>query len=133
MATKHKPIILAPNMSPAAAVGLPEARPALPKVKAVEPFGSKILVETLRDDEIMGTNLYVGAGKGTGGGDGAPQALIVKLGPKVEADCGLKEGQRIYWTGKGTLVEDPRVTKGRSRALLEISNILAIIEEEEDK
>lgn len=132
MAQKQKPLILTPPMvvSPAAAIGLPDARPPLPKVKSVTPFGSKILVETLRDDEIMGTSLYVGAGKGTGGSDGAPQAVIVKLGPAVPNDSGLKEGQRVYWTGKGTLVEDPQVTKGRSRALLEISNILAIIEED---
>ncbi len=111
-------------------VGLPDARPPLPKIKSVNPFGSKILVEVLRDDEILGTNLYVGAGKGTGGGDGAPQALIVKLGPSVPTESNLKEGQRIYWSGKGTLVEDPETTEGRSRALLEISNILAVIEEQ---
>jgi hypothetical protein len=135
MANKHhKPVILAPPesvLTPATAIGLPEARPALPKIKSVSPFGSKILVETLRDDEIMGTALFVGAGKGTGANaDGAPQAVIVKLGPQVAADSGLKEGQRIYWSGKGTLVEDPNTTTGRSRALLEISNILAIIEED---
>jgi hypothetical protein len=131
MANKHKPLILTPTLSaPQSAEPIfPKNRPALPKIKSVQPFGSKILVETLRDDEIMGTNLYVGAGKGSGQGDGAPQALIIKLGPKVEADAGLKEGQRIYWTGKGTLVEDPATTEGRSRALLEISNILAVIEE----
>lgn len=127
---QKKPLILTPTLTPSAAVGLPEAPPPLPKIKSVTPFGSKILVETLRDDEIMGTNLFVGAGKGTGGGDGAPQAIIVKLGPKVDADAGLKEGQRVYWTGKGTLVEDPSTTKGRSRALLEIANILAVIEED---
>ncbi len=128
MPQKHKPLILTPNVGGPVALG--ENRPALPKIKAVAPFGSKILVETLRDDEIMGTALYVGAGKGTGmNADGAPQAIIIKLGPKVEADSGLKEGQRIYWSGKGTLVEDPNTTSGRSRALLEISNILAIIEE----
>lgn len=133
MAPKHKPLILTPpTMSPSQAVGLPTNRPALPKIKGVVPFGSKILVETLRDDEIMGTQLFVGKGDGTGGNGGAPQAIIVKLGPKVEVESGLKVGQRIYWTGKGTLVEDPEVAEGRSRALLEISNILAIIEEKEE-
>lgn len=113
------------------ALGSPEARPSLPKIKSVMPFGSKILVEVLRDDEIMGTNLFVGAGKGTGGTDGgAPQALIIKLGPCVSPDSGLAEGQRVYWSGKGTLVDDPSKDPGRSRALLEINNILAIIQED---
>lgn len=129
MASKHRPLILTPTVSPSAALGFPENRPALPKIKSITPFGSKILVETLRDDEIIGTQLSLGAGSGTGASEGAPQAIIVKLGPKVDADCGLKVGQRIYWTGKGTLVQDPQTVKGRSRALLEISNIMAIIDE----
>jgi hypothetical protein len=129
MAQKQKPLILTPNLA-VTPIGLPAARPALPKVKSVSPFGSKILVETLRDDEIMGSQLYVGAGKGTGGADGAPQALIVKLGPTVPKDSGLEVGQRVYWTGKGTAISDPETSEGRARALLEVSNILAIIEED---
>lgn len=112
------------------AMNLGDVRPALPKVKSVSPFGSKILVEVLRDDEIMGTSLIVGAGSGSGATDGAPQAIIIKLGPTVAEESGLKEGQRVYWSGKGTLVQDPTTNPGRSRALLEISNILAIINEE---
>ena len=104
-----------------------EIRNALPKVKAVHPFGSKLLVEVLRADEIMGTNLIVGEKTQL---NGAPQALIVEVGPQVEANTGLKAGQRIYWTGRGTEVTDPSGTPGRVRALLEISNILAVIEEE---
>lgn len=130
MSKNSKQLIVPTHMSTA----LPTigTRPALPKVKTVSPFGSKILVEILRDDEIIGSNLLLGAaGKGTGtGGDGAPQAVIVKLGPGVDASTGLKEGQRIYWTGKGTAISDPQTHEGRTRALLEISNILAIIEED---
>jgi co-chaperonin GroES (HSP10) len=96
-----------------------------PKVVAVKPFGSKILVEILDPSETVETNLHIPQNVSN---DGAPQAYIVELGPSVDESLGLKEGQRVYWTGKGTLVEDPRAT--RDRALLEIHNILAIIEEE---
>ena len=59
---------------------------------------------------------------------GAPQAYIVELGPQVNEESGLAVGQRVYWNGKGVPVEDPR-SNGRVRALLEIHNIQAIIEE----
>jgi PAS domain S-box-containing protein len=64
-----------PDARPLAARGHQASRPALPKVTAVHPFGSKILVEILRDDEIMGTSLYVGSGQGHRRVDGAPQAV----------------------------------------------------------
>ena len=127
---KPSPLILPNKQNVAAQMGVEPIRPALPKVKGVRPFGSKILVEVLRDDEIMGTSLYVGAGAGTGAQDGAPQAVIIKLGSGVPADAGLSEGQRIYWTGKGTMVSDPTADPGRTRALLEIHNIIAILEED---
>lgn len=128
---QHKSDLILPNPTTmGVSMELGGTRPALPKIKNVSPFGSKILVEVLRDDEIMGTSLIVGAGKGTGATEGgAPQALIIKLGSGITEASGLKEGQRVYWSGKGTLVDDPTTCDGRSRALLEISNILAIINE----
>lgn len=114
----HKPAILMPDGD--------THRPALPKIKAVHPHGSKIMVEVLRADEILGTRLSVGANMEM---DGAPQAYVVELGPSVPEDAGIKVGNRIYWTGKGTQVVDPNTTSGRVRALLEISNILAVIDE----
>src|SRR5687768_5722537 len=104
-----------------------EYRPALPKASGVHPFGSKILVEVLRGDEIMGGSIIVSEKTQA---DGAPEPYIVELGAQVDEKSGLKVGQRIYWTGRGTEVKDPRETKGRVRALLEISNILAVIDEE---
>lgn len=97
-----------------------------PKISGVHPFGSKILVEILNQDELLDTNLFVPDNVKN---DGAPQAYIIELGPQINSDSGLKVGQRIYWTGKGTAVEDPRNTK-RVRALLEVHNIQAVIEEE---
>lgn len=103
-----------------------ELRVALPKAKAVHPFGSKILVEILRADEIMGTTLHISEGTQM---DGAPQAYITELGPCVSPEAGLAVGQRIYWTGKGTQVDNPACTSGRVNAFLEINNVLGIIEE----
>ena len=97
----------------------------VPKIKAVHPFGSKILVEALKSSEVLGTMLAV---DGSDTGD-APQAYIVELGPQVPEESGLKVGQRVYWEGKGMAVKDPRANSDRIRALLEISNIRAIIEE----
>jgi co-chaperonin GroES (HSP10) len=97
-----------------------------PKIAAVHPFGSKILVEVLQPDETIQTTLYLSDKTQD---DGAPQAYILELGPGVAADSGLKVGQRVYWNGKGTAVNDPRASK-RVRALLEIHNIQAIIEED---
>gem|GEM_PF-3399116 len=97
-----------------------------PKIAAVHPFGSKILVEVLTAEEVLHTSLYLSE---ITTDDGAPQAYLLELGPGVSADSGLKVGQRVYWNGKGTAVTDPRAGK-RIRALLEVHNIQAIIEEE---
>jgi len=114
----NKPTIITPEGSTLKVV---------PKITAVHPAASKILVECLKADEMLGTNLYV---RDDSKLDGAPQAYIVELGPNVSPHSGLEVGQRIYWTGNGTPVEDPRATKGRVRALLEIHNVIAIIEDE---
>lgn len=104
-----------------------ELKVGLPKVTAVHPFGSKILVAVLKGDEIMGGgSLIVPEGASDGG---APQAYIVEVGPDLPATSGLKAGQRIYWTGKGTSVADPREDKGRVRAILDINNVIGILEE----
>lgn len=99
---------------------------ALPKAKAIHPFGSKVLVEILKADEIIGTVLHISENTQM---DGAPQAYIIELGPNVPSDSGLAVGQRIYWTGRGTQIDNPGCNSGRVNALLEISNVLAIIEE----
>lgn len=95
------------------------------KISAVHPFGSKVLVEVLNANELLDTSLFLSESTES---DGAPQAYILELGPSVP-ECGLSVGQRVYWTGKGTAVQDPRAGK-RVRALLEVHNIQAIIEEE---
>lgn len=104
-----------------------EAVVRLPKIAAVHPFGSKILVEILKADEVLGTNLVINDNSDVGG---APQAIIIELGASLPDNCGLAVGQRVYWDGKGLAIDDPRAEHGRIRALLEISNVKAVIEEE---
>lgn len=99
----------------------------VPKIAAVHPFGSKILVETISDRELNPTTLEIPEGTSMGGE--SPQAYIVEVGPALPEDSGLKVGQRIFWEGKGMAVEDPRVKPGRVRAILEPHNVRAIIEE----
>ncbi len=100
----------------------------VPKVKAVHPYGSKILVECLNNKELIDTNLFIP--EDTAPID-APQAYILELGPQVDEGSGLHVGQRIYWEGKGLAVNDPRSEKsGRVIALLEVHNVRGVIEEE---
>lgn len=106
-------------------IGAPSKK--APKILAVHPYGSKILVETIPADELLDTNLIV---PDNATSDGAPQAYIIEIGPQVPVNSGLKVGQRVYWTGKGTAVNDPRAASNKVRALLEIHNIQAIISEE---
>ena len=103
-----------------------EAVVRLPKIVAAHPTGSKVLIECLKADEVLGTDLVINDNADIGG---APQAYIVELGPSVPEDSGLAVGQRVYWEGKGVAIDDPRAEHGRVRALLEIHNIKAIIEE----
>lgn len=103
-----------------------EIRKEIPKVKAVKPFGSKILVEILTAKDTMNTSLHLS--DSTESGD-APQAYILELGPQVDTECGLSVGDRVYWEGKGLAIKDPRATD-RQRALLEVHNVKAIIVEE---
>ncbi len=103
------------------------SNPTVPKVKAVHPYGSKILVECLNNKELIETNLVLP--EDTAPSD-APQAYILELGPQVDEESGLEVGQRVYWEGKGLAVNDPRSEKsGRVVALLEIHNVRGIIEE----
>lgn len=103
------------------------ALPEVPKVKAVHPWGSKIMIDGINNKELLNTKLHVPDEIDVG--DFAAQAYIVELGPKVPEDCGLEVGQRINWSGTGVPIKDPRQDR-RVRALIEIHQVLAVIEEE---
>ncbi len=100
----------------------------VPKIKAVHPFRSKILVEIINGEEMIDTSLVLPDGLEN---EGPPQAYIMELGPAFDENCGIKVGQRVFWDGKGLAVADPRgAEKGRVIALLEIHNIHGVVEEE---
>jgi len=61
----------------------------VPAVQAVHPTGSRVLVEVLKPDEVLNTNLYVAEDAEM---DGAPQAYIIELGPTVDEGAGLEVG-----------------------------------------
>ena len=98
-----------------------------PRMSAVHPFGSTVLIELLTAEDLNETSLHLP--ENTVVDDGAPQAYIVELGPKVANDSGLEVGQRIYWNGTCIPVNDPRAN-GRVRGFLEIHQIKGLIEEE---
>jgi hypothetical protein len=102
------------------------ALPTVPKIKAVHPCGSKIMIEDLRPEEVLQTQIHVPDKMKL---QDAPQAYIVELGPKIPEDSGYYVGQRIYWQGTGVPVKDPRQDR-RVRALIELHQVIAIIEEE---
>jgi len=104
-------------------------RSNVPAVLAVHPTAARVLVEIIEARELIKTDLHLP--EGTAGDDGAPQAYIIELGPTVPEECGYEVGQRVYWKGTGTPVQDPRGTHNRIRCLLEFSNIMALIDEGE--
>lgn len=99
---------------------------AVPKVKSVHPFGSTILVEMLNANEALGTKLTV---KDTAN-VGAPQAYVLELGPKLDAEAGIKVGDRVML--QGTYVPVPKLPGDtRNRGVVELHNVKAILEEME--
>lgn len=103
-----------------------ESMPKVPEIAAIHPWGGKVLIEDLRPEEILQAKIHVPESMKI---DDAPQAYIVELGPKVPEDSGLKVGQRVIWQQTAIPVKDPR-QKRRVRALVEIHQIIAIVEEE---
>ena len=98
----------------------------VPKMTGVHPFGSLILIELLDAEDLNETSIELPIDAAV---DGAPQAYVVELGPKVADDAGIKVGQRIYWGGNCTPVNDPR-SNGRLRGLLEVHQIKGLVSEE---
>jgi hypothetical protein len=98
-----------------------------PKVKAVHPFGSTVLIEILNPDEVLNTSLFIGKETKVGS---APQAYVVELGPRLDPDVGLKPGDRVLVQGTFIPVENTGLNTERTWGILEVHNIKAILEEE---
>src|SRR5688500_16909394 len=81
----------------------------VPGVKAAKPVGNQILVELLTPQEILGTTLHVGDKPGI---NGAPQAYIRAIGPKVDPDYGFQVGDRIVLSGTFTPLPEVAATNG---------------------
>ncbi len=98
-----------------------------PAVKGIRPFGSKIYAEEIPAEETIQTTLVVQDAKYAG----APQAYVLGVGPTFPKDLGIEVGSRIFFHGKVCVVDDPaNKDHKRTRMLLDLSNIIAIIDED---
>jgi len=66
-----------------------------PKITDVRPVGSLVLLELLTPQEALGQSTLMITEETV---VGAPQAYILKLGPKVPEDFGFKAGDRVIVT-----------------------------------
>lgn len=99
---------------------------SVPAIKDVVPVLSQILIEILTDQEKAGTQIYVG--EVTGDPENPPQAYVLKLGPRVSPDFGIKVGDRVLLNGMGSFV--PRYDNNkRKRLLVEPQVIKAVLVE----
>ena len=103
----------------------PGEKKAVGKIKSVHPFGSTVLVENLSPGETMDTTIYVSDKTET---NGAPQAYVIELGPKLTAECGIAVGDRVVVQGNYVPVVNVE-NNGRTRGIVELHNIKAVIKE----
>ena len=96
------------------------------KAKGVKPLGSSILVEMLSSEEALGTTLALIGKDGKTVNAGAPQGIILALGPKLKAeDLDIGVGDRVLL--QGSYVPVPKFEgETRERGIVELHNIKAI-------
>lgn len=98
-----------------------------PGIKDVKILGSSVLVEMLTAKEALGTEFEVPDGSAAG----APQGYVLKVGPKLDADAGIKVGDRVLL--QGTFVPLAEVAglgaSHRQKGIVEPHNIKAILVE----
>lgn len=71
-----------------------------PAVAGATPTGSMVMVELLKPDEVVRTNIHLTEAHTPTGG---PQAYILDVGPKVPDDYGFRVGDRVVLTGNFNL------------------------------
>lgn len=94
----------------------------MPKVKAVKPCGSQVLIELLTVQEMLNTDLIVETAKAT------PefQGIILAVGPMYQDVFGFKVGDRVQLSGAGVPV--PNFDDGyRQKILMEPNSIKAVL------
>ncbi len=73
----------------------------VPEIKDFLPCGNWVFVELLNEEEILGTELHLVTTSGSfdaKGLDGAPQAYVRALGPKVDGQWGFGVGDRVLFS-----------------------------------
>lgn len=97
---------------------------AVPPISGCQPVNQQILIERLTAQESSGVTLTISDKAEMG----APQAYILAIGPRVPADLGFKQGDRVILNGTYTPV--PRYGDShRERGLVDIHNIKAVLPE----
>ena len=102
------------------------------KIKGLVPCGTGVLCELLNEEEILGTTLQlVSQGKVASPRlDGAPQAYILALGPKVNPEeWGFKVGDRVMFSGQFVPAPDFDKHK-RARGTIEPFAVKAVLVED---
>lgn len=106
---------------------------SVPRINGLQPCGTAVLCELLNEDEILGTKLELVSSKVSGGSaiNGAPQAYILALGPKVTAaEWGFKVGDRVMFSG--AFVPAPDYDKHpRARGTIEPFAVKAVLSQDE--
>jgi co-chaperonin GroES (HSP10) len=105
----------------------------LPKITSVTPCGSSILVELLTKEEmnsLVSSVLHLGASSAAS--EGAQQGYILAIGPGL-TESALKVGNRVLLTnyhGQGFVPVPNLDGSKRTRGIVELHNIKAVLEEE---
>ncbi len=105
-----------------------------PEVIGAKPCGSMVMVELLRPDEVMRTNIHLTEDVTPTGG---PQAIVLSKGPKVPDDYAFEAGNRVVLTGNFNLsiftpLPDIKNPSGREVVCCEPSAIKAVLQEAEE-
>ncbi|MHA1948723.1 MAG: hypothetical protein ACW99G_03155 [Candidatus Thorarchaeota archaeon] len=100
-----------------------------PELIGAKPAGCLVMVELLKPQEVMRTNLHLGDDVVPTGG---PQAIILALGPRVPDGYEYKIGDRVVLTGNFNLsiftpLPDIQNESGREVFCIEPSAIKAIL------
>jgi co-chaperonin GroES (HSP10) len=96
------------------------------KIIGITPVLSQILVELLTPEEAMNTRLTLGEKTNYG----APQGIVLAVGPTLTPEAGIKKGDRVLL--QGTFVPVPNYDNSRrDKGIVEVHNIKGVFQEEE--
>jgi co-chaperonin GroES (HSP10) len=96
------------------------------EVKDIKPIGTQVLIETLTQQEILGTRIHLPEDEISK--KQAPQGYVLDMGPKVQTDWGFGVGDRVIVTGNYTPVPEFKRSH-RSLILVDPHQIKAVLKE----